>query len=161
MRKVVSVGLMIMLAIGAESGLAAAAQSAGAVTGTARTSTGQPVANAPVEIRDADTGEVVGKTVTDQTGAFTSTGLRPGNYVAEVLDGTGKLQGVSMPFTLAPGASATTSVMTIGSLIGSTAGGGFGLFGMGPVTTMTVLGAAAAASVTAVVTTRPDASPSR
>jgi hypothetical protein len=50
--------------------------------------------------------------------------------------------------------------LAFGPTAASTAGG-FSFLGMGPVTTMTILGAAAAASVTAVVTTRPDASPSR
>ncbi|MGE5244005.1 MAG: carboxypeptidase regulatory-like domain-containing protein [Betaproteobacteria bacterium] len=160
MRKVVSIGLVFMLAFGLESGVFAAGRSSGSVMGTARGSNMQPLASAQVQLRNIDTGETVATTTTDQAGAFVFADVQPGSYIVEVVDPSRKVLGIGAPFSVASGQSASTSVLT---LAGSAArsGGGFRLFGMGAVTSMTVLGAAAAASVTAVVTTRPDASPSR
>lgn len=162
MRKFVSIGLMMMLAVGAGSEAFAAGQYSGTVAGVARGSDMQPLANVMVQLRNTETGEVVATTVTNEAGTFSFTNLRPGYYIAETVDPSGKVKGVGAPVTVLPGETASTSISAVGSTVTqTTSGGGFRLFGMGPVTSMTVLGAAAAASVAAVVTTRPDASPSR
>jgi len=140
----------------------AGAQAAGSVTGMARGKQMQSLSNVKVQIRSAGTGQIVGTTTTSEGGAFSLAGLPPGDYVSEVIDAAGKVQGVSAPFTITSGGTASTSVIALSyGASGAASTGGFSLFGMGPVTTATVLGAAAAASVVAVVSTRPDASPSR
>jgi hypothetical protein len=157
MRKVVSIGMALMLVLGAEAGVVA--DSPGSVSGVARGSTAQPLPNARVQLRNTQTGSTVATTIADQTGTFVFPDVPPGDYIAEVVDASHRILGVSMPFSVASGQSASISILGAGSLaVGSS---GFSLLGMGPVTSLTVLGAAAAASVTAVVATRPDASPSR
>lgn len=164
MRKVLSVGLIMVLSVAAAPSvvLAGAQQSAGTVTGIARGRQLQSLTSVRVQLRRTSTGDIVGTTTTAEGGTFSFPGLPAGDYIAEVIDSAGKIQGISAPILVSDGATATTSVIALSYGAGAaTTGGGFSLFGMGPITSMTVLGAAAAASVTAVVATRPDASPSR
>ena len=161
MRKIVSVGLIVVMTLVAASSTLEA-QSGGTMTGVARGNHLQSLASVNVQLRNLDTGAVVGTTTTTEAGTFTFPALPAGKYIAEVVDAAGKVLGVGAPVSLPAGGTATTSVIALafGPTAASTASG-FSFLGMGPVTTMTILGAAAAASVTAVVTTRPDASPSR
>jgi len=162
MRKIVSVGLIFVMTLAAASSTLVA-QSGGTMTGIARGNHMQSLPSVNVRLRNTDTGAVVGTTVTTEAGTFTFSALPAGNYIAEVIDVAGKVLGVGAPVSLPAGATATTSViaLAVGPTIAASGASGFGFFGMGPVTSMTVLGAAAAASVTAVVATRPNASPSR
>ena len=181
MRKFVAIGMMIALAGGGSLGTVAAqdvtapqdiaaalgngapSSASGTVTGTAQGPNLQGLSTVRVQIRNTESGEVVGTTTTTEAGEFTFSGLPSANYVVEVVDGAGKILGIGAPFSLPAGTTATASVMSLapGAAAGAAAGSGFSLFGLGPVTSLTVLGAASAASVTAVVATRPDASPSR
>jgi hypothetical protein len=163
MRRMMALGLIATLIVTAmPSAALAGAQSPGTVTGVAHGKQMQSLTSVRVQIRTTGSGQIVGTTTTAEGGTFSFSGLPSGDYVAEVVDAAGKVQGVSSPFVVTPGGAATTSVVALsyGASAAAT-GGGFSLFGMGPVTSMTVLGAAAAASVAAVVSTRPDASPSR
>ena len=161
MRKIVSVGLIFVMTLaGASSTLVA--QSGGTMTGVARGNHLQSLAGVNVQLRNVNTGAVVGTTMTTEAGTFTFPALPAGSYIAEVVDAAGKVLGVGAPVSLPAGGTATTSVIALAfGPAGASTASGFSLLGMGPVTTMTILGAAAAASVTAVVATRPDASPSR
>lgn len=160
MRKIVSVGLIFVMTLAAASSTLVA-QSGGTMTGIARGNHLQSLASVNVQLRNFDTGSLVGTTTTTAAGTFTFPALPAGNYIAEVVDAAGKVLGVGAPVSLPAGGTATTSVIALAIGPATTTAGGFSFFGMGPVTSMTVLGAAAAASVTAVVATRPDASPSR
>jgi hypothetical protein len=163
MRRMMALGLIAALIVTAAPLTAlAGAQAGGTVTGVAHGRQMQSLNAVKIQIRSVGRGQVVGTTTTTEGGAFSFSGLPTGDYVAEVIDAAGKVQGVSSPFAVASGATATTSVVALSySASGAASTGGFSLFGMGPVTSMTVLGAAAAASVAAVVNTRQDASPSR
>jgi hypothetical protein len=163
MRKTVSIVLtMIMISAGAESALLAAAQlPVGDLTGVARGGYMQTLGTMRVQLRNIQSGELVGATTTTEAGAFSFPGVPAGNYVVEIVDAAGKIRGVGAPVQVTAGSIASTSVIAPGIGGGAAAAGGFHLLGMGPVTSMSVLGAAAAASVTAVVATRPNASPSR
>jgi hypothetical protein len=161
MRKIVSVGLIFVMTLAAASSTLVA-QSGGTMTGVARGNHLQSLASVNVQLRNVDTGAVVGTTMTTDAGTFTFPALPAGNYIAEVVDATGKVLGVGAPVSLPAGGTATTSVIALAfGTTGASTASGFSFLGMGPVTTMSILGAAAAASVTAVVATRPDASPSR
>ena len=161
MRKIVSVGLIFVVTLAAASSNLVA-QSGGTMIGVARGNHLQSLASVNVQLRNINTGAVVGTTVTTEAGTFTFPGLPAGKYIAEVIDSAGKVLGIGAPVSLSAGGTATTSViaLSIGAATPASATG-FSFLGMGPVTTMTVLGAAAAASVTAVVSTRPNASPSQ
>jgi hypothetical protein len=162
MRKTVSLVLIVIMSL-AVVPATVIAQPGGTVAGVARGNHLQSLTSVRVQLRNIDTGSIVGTTTTIDGGAFSFPGLPPGSYVAEVVDAGGKVLGIGAPVTVQSGATASTSVIALSIGSGSSAGSssGFSFLGMGPVTTMTVLGAAAAASVTAVVATRPDASPSR
>jgi len=166
MRKFASIAVIVALAMaGVPSAALAASQGAAqsaAVAGTVRRANARVVPDANVQIRNVENGDVAGRTTTDDAGTFAFAGLAPGNYVVEVVDAAGKVLGVGTPFSLTAGGTASASIILAGS--GTTAAassGGFSLFGLGPVSTLAVLGAASAAAVTAVVATRPDASPSK
>lgn len=163
MRRIIALGLTAVLLVTAlPSAALAGAQAAGSVTGVAHGKQMQSLSGVKVQIRSAGTGQIVGTTTTSQGGTFSFAGLPPGDYVSEVIDAAGKVQGVSAPFTITSGGTASTSVVALSyGAGGASSSSGFSLFGMGPVTTATVLGVAAAASVAAIVSTRPDASPSR
>jgi hypothetical protein len=160
MRKIVSVGLIFVMTLAAASSTLVA-QSGGTMTGVARGNHMQSLAGANVQLRNLDTGALTGTTTTTAAGTFTFPALPAGNYIAEVVDAAGKVLGVGAPVAVPAGGTATTSVIALAYGPTTTTSSGFSFFGMGPVTSMTVLGAAAAASVTAVVATRPNASPSR
>jgi len=164
MRRMMALGVIAALIVTAmPSAALAGGQSSGAVSGVARGRQMQSLNSVRVQIRSASTGQVVGTTTTAEGGAFSFPGLPSGEYVAEVVDVAGKVQGVSSPFVVPAGGTVTTSVVALsyGATGAAASSSGFSFLGMGPVTTMTVLGAAAAASVAAVASTRPDASPSR
>jgi len=163
MRKTVAIALTMMtISAGAESGLLAAAQQpAGNVMGIARGGYMQALNQVRVQLRSIQTGELVATTTTTEAGEFSFPGLPAGNYIAEIVDAAGKIKGVGAPVQVTAGTTTPTSVIATGIGGSTAAAGGFRLLGMGPVTSLSVLGAAAAASVTAVVATRPNASPSR
>lgn len=162
MRKSVAIALMIVLtAASAPSSALAATEPAGELTGMARGGQLQPLTEVTVQLRNVLTGDIVATTSTNEAGSFSFPSMPPGTYIAEIVDAAGKTIGVGAPVTLTAGAPATTSVVAAGVGTTAAAGGGLHLLGMGPATSITVLGAAAAASVTAVVANRPSASPSR
>lgn len=162
MRSFVAILVVSAVAASTSLGLQAADRQAIAVTGTAYTVELQPLPNTTVQIRDLKTGNRIKSTVSDAKGIYTFEGLQPGTYVVEIVNASGRVVGMSAPFALGDSPSVTVPVVSVGP--GAAAAGGksgFGVLGMGPVTSLAVVGAASAAAVTAVVSTRPDASPSR
>jgi len=59
----------------------------GSIQGTAINWTNAAMANAPLRLRDARLGRVVGTTTSDRFGAFEFTRLEAGSYVVELLSG--------------------------------------------------------------------------
>jgi len=163
MRRFLSTVLVTVLTMaGGPLGVMAAQQESIALAGRALSSALQALPNARVQIRDLKTGLVVNSTTSDATGEFSFENLKPGDYMVEIADASGHVQGMSAPFTLGAARSARVSVVSLSSgAVTAGKGAGFSLFGLGPVSSVAVLGAAGAAAVAAVVTTRPDASPSR
>jgi hypothetical protein len=164
MRKFVPMVLvMSMAAAGIPLKLSAAQPETNSLTGTAFQSNLQPFANARVQVRNIRTGESLFATTTGQAGEFAFGQLPPESYIVEILDPSGKIVGMSAPFTVGTGRAVNVSVVAVAPGAAATSGdsAGFSLFGLGPTTSLAVLGAAGAAAVTAVVATRQDASPSR
>jgi hypothetical protein len=134
------------------------------VSGSALRTDFKPLPAATVRLRQFDSnGAVVGLATTGPSGEFAFSGVRPGNYLLELVDFSGKLVGMAPPFVVAGEGPVAVSVMAsgLGVTAASAAGGGFSLFGLGPTATLAVLGAAGATAVTAVVATKSEASPSR
>jgi carboxypeptidase family protein len=148
------------------AGVPSTAQPAAAETarlvGTALNASLQPLPNATVQIRDLQTGGVVGSTTSGDKGQFTFIDLAPGTYIVEVVNAAGAVQGMTAPFRIGTAPLVSMSVVSVGQgLVESGGHAGFSLFGLGHVASLAVLGAAGAAGVAAVVATRPDASPSK
>lgn len=165
MRKFLSMGLVLALvAASAPAVLLAAPPQGGpesaSLTGAARSTSGQLLSNASVQIRNYGFGEVIAETTSGLSGEFSFVGLEPGQYIVEVVE-AGKVMGMTSPITLAAGTALTVEVTVLSSALASSAGAGFSLLGLGPSVSTAVLGAAGAAAVTAVVSTSPEASPSR
>jgi carboxypeptidase family protein len=162
-RKVLSTLLVTAVTVaGATVGMRALASEPVTVTGTAYTSTLQPYSNVRVQIRDLKSALVVSSTTSNASGDYSFENLPPGSYIAEIVDSSNNVVGMSAPFTLGNVPKVTVSVTAAAQGLATSGGGaGFSLLGLGPVSSLAVLGAAGAAAVTAVVTTRQDASPSR
>ena len=157
--------LAIVAAVGA-TGVPSTARTAGPETtrlvGTAFNAGLQPLPNATVQIRNLQTGAVVDSTISGDKGDFTFINLAPGNYIIEVVNAAGAVQGMTAPFSIGTAPLVSMSVVSVGQgLVESAGHAGFSLFGLGHVASLAVLGAAGAAGVAAVVATRPDASPSK
>ena len=132
------------------------------LVGTAFNTNLQPLPNATVQIRNLQTGAVVGSTISGDRGEFTFIDLAPGTYIVEIVNAAGTVQGMTAPFSIVTAPLVSVSVVSVGQgLVESGGHAGFSLFGLGHVTSLAVLGAAGAAGVAAVVATRPDASPSK
>jgi hypothetical protein len=133
------------------------------VAGTVYTSNLQPLSSTEVQIRNVKTGARVNSTRSDWAGQYAFEGLQPGTYIIEIVDASGNVLGMTAPFVLGAAPNVRVSVVAAAQGLASSTQGrsGFSLFGLGPVSSLAVVGAASAAAVTAVVATRPDASPSR
>jgi hypothetical protein len=154
--------VVTLTAAGIPSGLVAAQSRVSTVKGLAYTSDLKPLPSMKVQVRNLQTATVVATTVTGPAGEYSFENLQPANYMIELVSADGRIVGMSSPFNLDPGVMVTVSVVSVGQgAVASSKGAGLSLFGMGPTATLAVLGAAGVAGVTAIVSTRQDASPSR
>jgi len=137
------------------STLLAYGQATGSIAGTASSSSGQSMANATVHLRNASTGQLAGSTTTNGAGAYSFTGLPAGQYVVEVVNGSGEIVATSTPVSLAAGINITgINVMTPAAAM--TTGGGSWFTSKAGILTMVAAGVGVA-GVT-VAATRPNAS---
>ena len=110
----------------------------------------------------AANGELVATGTTNTSGSFSFAGLSPGTYTIEILDAAGNIVGTSAAVVVTAGNAATVTVTAAAAgAIAAAEGGGVGLFGLGTIGTVAVLGAAAAVTIIAIQATKDDASPSR
>ena len=163
MRRLVSKVLVtVMTMVGAPLAVLASPQDLIGLKGRAFTPGLQALTDTRVQIRDLKTGLLVNSTTSNASGDFSFENLKAGDYIVELADASGHVLGMSAPFTLGTAKIVTVSVVAVSTgAAAAGAGAGFSLFGLGTVSSVAVLGAAGAAAVTAVVTTRQDASPSR
>ena len=154
MRKSFAVTLAVVLALSGSVSVFAQ-QGSGALNGTAQGADKAPLPNYRVQLRNANTGEPIGSTTSNQTGQFSFGSLQPGNYVVEIIDASNKVVGLSPSISVAAGSTVTVTVgATAAGALTAAGGGGLSLLGLGPLATVAVAGAASAAAVTAVVATR-------
>jgi hypothetical protein len=96
----------------------------GTIQGNALTASNGQVADKVVRLRDAETGRVVGTQSTGNTGAFSFTGVEPGNYLVEVIGANESVVGASSIVALHAGEIVTTAVklpLLTGGILGGTA----------------------------------------
>ena len=163
-RTVLSVFLSAALVVTSLPLTAAAAQApAGQISGMARGSKGQSLANHTARLRNLDNGQIAASSTTNATGQFSFAGLSAGNYVVEVVDAAGSLVSTTSPISLtsaamvATGVTATAATSTIASLVSSLGIGSFFTSTAGIITAAAIAGGVTAG----VVSTRPNASTSR
>ena len=169
MRRILSFGLTVALAAsGLQSNLHAASQvgasqETATLTGRALRTDLQAFPNASVRLRSVTTGELLRATTSGPSGDYSFPDIPAGNYVVELVDSTGRIVGMTAPFRVEGSTAPAMSIVATSSsgAMMASASAGVSLLGLGPATTAAVLGAAGAAAVTAVVSTRPEASPSR
>src|SRR5437867_442182 len=99
-------------------------QNTASIGGTAKASNGQTMASAKVQLRDINTGDLVGTTTSDAEGGFSFTGLAGGTYTVEVLSATGEIVGASAAVSVAAGAAVTG--VTVGASAAAAAGAASG-----------------------------------
>ena len=170
MRRAIAFGLVTGMILSVPVGMYAAsgpaagrriAQAPGAIAGVAKDAAGKHLA-AKVRVRNAGDGSVVSEVQSGADGAFSVSGLQPGNYIVEVLGPNGQVIGLYPTIAVTSGVTATITVTaTAAGVVGAGAGGGLSLFGLGTAATLGVIGAAATAAIVGVVASRNTASPSR
>lgn len=115
MRRFIAIALASLLMLANVPQIFAAAKATGSLTGVARTTAGQPLADHSVRVRDVRTGDVVATSRTGANGAFVVAALAPGGYVVEIVDVAGRIVGVSTIATVAEGGTATLTVTAVGT----------------------------------------------
>jgi len=104
-------------------------QNTASIGGTAKASNGKAMPNAKVQLRDINTGDLVGTTTSDAEASFSFTGLAEGTYAVEALSATGEIVGASGAVSVAAGASVT------GVTVGASAAAAVGAAGIAAVAT--------------------------
>lgn len=169
MRKTFAGMLMMAVAVAAIPAKLLAAvktgakQQSGSLSGVAQGANKATLPNYTVQVRNVTTGQLAGSTMSTETGTFSFSGLLPGNYVVEIVDAAGKVVGLSSSVAVGAGAAVSVTVTaSAAGAIGTAAGGGFGLLGLGTTASVAVIGAAGAATaLVAIQATNSTASGSR
>jgi hypothetical protein len=134
-------------------GLARTESAHGTIAGLAVDRTGEGLPRAPVRLRDARFGRIFQTRATDETGRFKFTGLDPGSYVVELLDGDRGVKAASGLLHVVAGDTVTELIrLPAGKFLA-------GFLGSTAPQAGAVLGAAAAAGVLATGVTGDSVSP--
>ena len=137
------------------------AQQTGGVQGVARDAQRQPLGNTTIQLRNAQTGELVGSSTANAAGEFSFAGINPGNFVIEIVDAAGNILGTATA-TVTAGAVTTVAVTATAAGLAAAAAGAGGLAALFSGTSLLVISAVTAGAIVVGVTaTRDDASPSR
>jgi hypothetical protein len=168
-KKILAVTMMVAMALTCAplSAFAAQAQAAGTISGTATSQGGQSLATMTAQLRNLTTKQLVGTTTTNAQGAFSFTGLNPGQFMVEVVNAQGAIVGTTSAITLSAGAMVATGVAVTATAAGAIAGGAAAAGGLGAffgTTAGIVTGVAVAGAVTAIAVKKAqseEASPSR
>jgi hypothetical protein len=147
--------LLLVVALGAAVSAGPAPQVSGKIGGTVRDAQGQPLPNAKLQLRNVDTGQIVGRTRAAGNAAYEFTAVPPGNYIVEIVDDSDRVIGLSAAAPLTTG-GAVTGLIAV--LTASTAGGGAFFASTAGILLLVGLGAGVTAGVIAATN---DASPSR
>jgi hypothetical protein len=164
MKRMLALTLVAALAfLGVPTASFAGAPINSSVAGVAKDTTGKPLVNATVRLRNVITGQLAGTARTTGAGAFTFQNLASGNYVVETLNDAGRVTAASASVDLAPGAAVSGVAVTApadaaaGAGQGGSSGGSFFSSTGG----LILLGAIAAGVITGVVIATNDSSPSK
>lgn len=136
---------------------------AGRVSGAARTTGGNPIANATVRLRNTGTGQVAGTATTAASGDYSFKNAQAGNYVVELLGANGAVVATSVPVTLSMSESVSGVALT--PAVGAAGVGAVPEYGAGSFfkskAGILILAGAATGVVAGIIVSRTDKSPSR
>jgi hypothetical protein len=129
MRRLLALALIVALVtIGVPISSFAGPRVNSSVAGIAKDTTGKPLANTTVRLRNVLTGQVAGTARTSLSGAFTFENLPSGNYIVETVDAAGRIMATSSSLDVAPGATmsgvAVTAAAPAAAQAGAAAAGG-------------------------------------
>ncbi|MDO8836139.1 MAG: carboxypeptidase regulatory-like domain-containing protein [Vicinamibacterales bacterium] len=129
-------------------------QNLGSLAGTAQDANNAIMSGVKVQLRNADTGQLVNTTTSGANGGFSFAGLPPGNYVVEIVNAAGQIVGASASIAVAAGATITgitVAASAAGAAAAAAAGGFAAFFGStaGILTGIAVVGGIAAGVVIA------------
>jgi hypothetical protein len=145
-----------LLAASAPAGQVAA----GTISGSARGASGQAMPNTTVQLRNVQTGQLLGSTTSGAGGEFSFTALGPGTYVVEIVNAVGEVVGTSAAISLTATATAATVTVTASAepLLAAGGGGSFFTSTLG-IVTLAAVGAGVVGAI--LLANQDDASPSR
>lgn len=146
------VAILVVLVLCAP--MAGFTQNLGSVAGVAQDANNAIMSGVKVQLRNADTGELVNTTTSAANGGFSFSGLPAGNYVVEIVDAAGRIIGASASLGVTAGATITgiTVAASAAGAAAAVAAGGFAAFftsTAGILTGLAVLGGIAAGVVIA------------
>jgi hypothetical protein len=106
MKRVLALVLVVALvSIGLPTASFAGPRVNSSVAGMAKDTTGKPLSNTTVRLRNVITGQLAGTARTSLSGAFTFENLSSGNYIVETVDANGRIMATSSSLDVAPGAT--------------------------------------------------------
>jgi hypothetical protein len=154
MKRVLALVLVVALvSIGLPTASFAGPRVNSSVAGIAKDTTGRPLVNTTVRMRNVVTGQIAGTARTSLSGAFTFENLTSGNYIVETVNAAGRVVATSSSLDLAPGASVTGVAVTapadVAAQAGAAAAAGGGSFfaSAGGIVLLAAIGAGAVAGI--------------
>jgi hypothetical protein len=153
MRRLLALALIVALVmIGVPTSSFAGPRVNSSVAGIAKDTTGRPLANTTVRLRNVLTGRVAGTARTSLSGAFTFENLASGNYIVETVDAAGRIVATSSSLDVAPGAAitgvaVTTAAPSAAQAGGAAAGGGSFFTSTAGIILLAAIGAGAVAGI--------------
>lgn len=158
MKRILMMAMMLLLVASV-----AYAQQTGSIQGNAKDDNDKALTGVKVQLRNVDTGALAGTTTSGANGAFSFTGLNPGNYIIEIVDSAGRIIGASASMSVAAGAAitgVTVAATAAGAVAAAAAAGGLGAFFTTTGGILVLAGVGAGITAGVIAATR-DASPSR
>ena len=126
----------------------------GLVQATARDAQQQILTGRTVQIRNVQTGQLVGSGKTDAAGQYNFPALPAGNYVLELLSAAGEIVGTTAPIAVNSGMTTAATVFENAGrgALAAAGGGGFSIFGLNTAASAAIIGGAAVGITAAIVT---------
>jgi hypothetical protein len=135
-------------------------RSVGIISGQALNALGRVMPDAPLRLRNAQTGQLAGSMRARMDGQFRFGALAPGMYVVEILNARGDVVSASAPIVVAATAMVVNDRKVLAAGVGQAVGAG-GSFSAGTAGVIAQAAVAAGAVGVTVSVTRDNASPSR
>jgi hypothetical protein len=149
MKKLFALALIVALVMAGVPALSfAGPRVTSSVAGMAKDTTGKPLANTTVRLRNVQNGQLAATSRTSIAGAFAFENLSSGNYIVETVNLAGRIVATSSSVDVAPGAAVTGVTVTAPADVaaaaqagGAAAGGGSFFSSTAGILLLTAIGA--------------------